>query len=103
MIILIYTAGLEETLMKNFTVALFAGLISLAGISAQAATPEQECQKLKNDYNVIYASKGFCFKDKDAKEKFGNENCYTSKPKFSEKEQQRLDEIKERQKELNCK
>jgi len=60
--ILIYTAGLEETLMKNFTVALFAGLISLAGISAQAATPEQECQKLKNDYNVIYASKGFCFK-----------------------------------------
>ena len=64
MSILIYTAGLEETLMKNFTVALFAGLISLAGISAQAATPEQECQKLKNDYNVIYASKGFCFKDK---------------------------------------
>ena len=34
---------------------------------------------------------------------FGNDNCYTTKPKFSEKEQQRLDAIKERQKELNCK
>lgn len=89
--------------MKKLNVALFAGVLSLLGVSAQAAAPEQECQKLKNDYNVIYASKGFCFKDKDAKEKFGNENCFTSKPKFTEKEQQRLDDIKERQKELNCK
>ncbi|CAG0925393.1 unnamed protein product, partial [Notodromas monacha] len=45
--------------------------------------------------------KGFCFKDPEAKAKFGNDNCYTTKPKFSEKEQQRLDAIKERQKELN--
>ncbi|EOD9576732.1 YARHG domain-containing protein, partial [Acinetobacter baumannii] len=55
------------------------------------------------DYNLIYASKGFCFKDQDAKEKYGNENCHTTKPKFSDKEQQRLDAIKERQKELKCK
>ena len=89
--------------MNKLMVAVFAGMVTLAGFSAQAATPEQECQKLQDDYNLIYASKGFCFKDPDAKAKYGNDNCYTTKPKFSEKEQQRLDAIKDRQKELNCK
>ena len=93
----------EEILMKKLTVAIFATLSTLVGAQTFAATPEQECQKLKNDHDVIYASKGFCFKDPEAKVKFGNDNCYTTKPKFSEKEQQRLDSIKERQKELNCK
>lgn len=94
---------LEDHLMKKFTVAVFAGLITLTGFSVQAAAPEQECKKLQDDYNLIYASKGFCFKDADAKAKYGNENCHTTKPKFSDKEQQRLDEIKARQKELDCK
>ena len=88
--------------MKKFSVALIAGFAGLISINALAAS-EQECQKLKNDHDVIYASKGFCFKDPDAKAKYGNDNCYTTKPKFSEKEQQRLDAIKDRQKELNCK
>ena len=89
--------------MNKFTVAVFAGLITLTGFSVQAAAPEQDCKKLQDDYNLIYASKGFCFKDADAKAKYGNENCHTTKPKFSDKEQQRLDEIKTRQKELDCK
>ena len=89
--------------MNKFAVAMIAGLASMTAFLSQAATPEQECQKLKDDYNIIYASKGFCFKDPEAKAKFGNENCYTSKPKFTDKEQRRLDEIKARQKELNCK
>ena len=89
--------------MNKFMVAVFTGMVSIASLGVQAATPEQECQKLQDDYNLIYASKGFCFKDPDAKEKYGNENCHTTKPKFSDKEQQRLDEIKARQKELNCK
>lgn len=89
--------------MTKLSVAIFASVPTFIGASAFAATPEQECQKLKNDHDVIYASKGFCFKDPDAKAKFGNDNCYTTKPKFSEKEQQRLDAIKDRQKELNCK
>ncbi|WP_273779100.1 YARHG domain-containing protein [Acinetobacter sp. GSS19] len=89
--------------MNKFAVAMIAVLASMTAFLSQAATPEQECQKLKDDYNIIYASKGFCFKDPEAKAKFGNENCYTSKPKFTEKEQRRLDEIKARQKELNCK
>ena len=89
--------------MNKFTVAVFAGLITFTGFSIQAATPEQECKKLQDDYNLIYASKGFCFKDADAKAKYGTEICHISMPKFSDKEQQRLDEIKARQKELNCK
>ncbi|CAB1212624.1 YARHG domain-containing protein [Acinetobacter bouvetii] len=89
--------------MTKFTVAMCASFATLFGATAFAATAEQECQKLKNDHDVIYASKGFCFKDPEAKAKFGNDNCYTTKPKFSEKEQQRLDAIKDRQKELNCK
>lgn len=89
--------------MNKFSIAVFASLATLIGASSTAFASEQECQKLKNDHDVIYASKGFCFKDPEAKAKYGNDNCYTSKPKFSEKEQQRLDSIKERQKELNCK
>ncbi|MGE8558793.1 MULTISPECIES: YARHG domain-containing protein [unclassified Acinetobacter] len=89
--------------MIKFTVAMFASFATLLGATAFAATAEQECQKLKNDHDVIYASKGFCFKDPEAKAKYGNDNCYTTKPKFSEKEQQRLDAIKDRQKELSCK
>ncbi|MDQ1210472.1 hypothetical protein QE380_003395 [Acinetobacter baylyi] len=89
--------------MNKLAVALFTGMITFAGVSVQAATPEQECKKLQDDYNLIYASKGFCFKDPEAKAKYGNDNCFTTKPKFSDKEQQRLDQIKDRQKELNCK
>ena len=88
--------------MKKLCVATLS-LATLLGATSTVFASEQECQKLKNDHDVIYASKGFCFKDPDAKAKFGNDNCYTTKPKFSEKEQQRLDGIKQRQKELNCK
>lgn len=77
--------------------------MSIVLIACNAYASEAECKKLKNDHDVIYAAKGFCFKDEEAKKKFGNENCNTSNPKFSEKEQQRLDEIKARQKELSCK
>ncbi len=55
--------------MNKFMVAVFTGMVSIASLGVQAATPEQECQKLQDDYNLIYASKGFCFKDPDAKEK----------------------------------
>ena len=88
--------------MKNLFVSLLTTLSLTIGVNA-FANSAGDCEKLKDDYNLIYAAKGFCFKDPDAKAKFGNENCNTTKPKFSEKEQQKLDEIKVRQKELNCK
>ncbi len=88
--------------MKKISIALLS-MATLLASSVYAVDAEQECKKLQDDSNVIYAAKGFCFKDPDAKAKYGNDNCFTSKPKFSEKEQERLDAIKERQKELNCK
>lgn len=84
--------------MNKLIFALLAS-ISASLVAGTAFASEQECQKLKNDSDVIYAAKGFCFKDPEAKAKF-NDNCYTTKPKFSEKEQQKLDAIKQRQKEL---
>lgn len=89
--------------MNKFSITLLSMLSILFTAHVYAADADQQCKKLQDDYNVIYASKGFCFKDADAKAKFGNDNCFTSKPKFSDKEQQKLDEIKARQKELNCK
>lgn len=90
--------------MNKFMIAIIASCTMLMGTSAFATTPskEEQCKKLKHFHNVIYASKHFCFKDPEAIAEFGNENCNTVRPRFSEKEQQRLDEIKIRQKELQC-
>ena len=93
----------EETLMKKLTVAAIASFATLIGVNSAFAS-EQECKKLKDTSDVIYASKGFCFKDPEAKAKFNNNaDCFTDKPKFSAAEQAKLDSIKERQKELKCK
>ena len=88
--------------MNKFTVVAYMLSATLLGAATVANASEQECKKLKNDHDVIYASKDFCFKDEEALKKFGDKNCQTIKPKFSAKEQQRLDDIKKRQKELNC-
>lgn len=87
--------------MNKITLTMFS-ILAVSFSAGSFAADSAECKKLQDDYNVIYASKGFCFKDAEAKAKFGNDNCFTSKPKFSDKEQQRLDEIKARQKELKC-
>ncbi len=87
--------------MNKLTVAAVMSLATLLGASTTVFASEQECKKLKNDHDVNYASKGFCFKDAEAKAKF-NEDCRTPNPKFNEKEKQKLDAIKERQKELKC-
>ncbi|MEB3766319.1 YARHG domain-containing protein [Acinetobacter sp. MD2] len=88
--------------MKTVLSISFASLIGFIGVSSAYAA-STECQKLEDDYNLIYAAKGYCFSDAAAKAKYGNQNCFTTKPKFSDKEQQRLDQIKANQKELNCK
>ena len=88
--------------MNKLFLVLIAAFTMSAGVTAFADTA-QECEKIKDEYNIIYAANGFCFKDPDAKAKYGNGNCNTTKPKFSEREQQKLDAIKARQKELNCK
>ncbi|WP_235985074.1 YARHG domain-containing protein [Acinetobacter baretiae] len=78
-------------------------MVLCTSLFASYALAAPTCEKLQDDYNLIYAAKGFCFKDPDALAKYGNNNCHTNKPRFSEREQQRLDQIKEDQKTLNCK
>ena len=51
--------------MKKLTIAVIASLTTLIGVNTAFAS-EQECKKLKSDSDVIYASKGFCFKDPEA-------------------------------------
>lgn len=89
--------------MNKYVIAMLSTLSMFVGVHAFADDNVQQCKKLQDEYNVIYASKGFCFKDPEAKALYGNDNCNTTKPKFNEKEQQKLDTIKQRQKELNCK
>ena len=89
--------------MMKLTLALVTSLMTLL-TSSNALANDQQCQKLQDDHDVIYASKGFCFKDPAKQARFDGKNCRLNKePKFSEKEQQRLDQIKQKQKELNCK
>ena len=89
--------------MMKLTLVLVTSLMTLLTAS-NALANDQQCQKLQDDHDVIYASKGFCFKDPAKQARFDGKNCRLNKePKFSEKEQQRLDQIKQKQKELNCK
>jgi hypothetical protein len=89
--------------MNKFKSLALTCCLTLIGLNSALAS-EQECKKLQQDSDVIYAAKGFCFKDPDTKARFNNNSdCYTSKPKFSDAEQARLDQIKARQKELQCK
>ena len=81
--------------MIGVMTSLALGLTFSSGVWAN----EQECQKLQTQHDLIYAAKGFCFEDKDR----SANACKTNKPKFSSKEQAKLDEIKARQKELSCK
>lgn len=89
--------------MTKLSVAIFAGLISFLSVPAMANDNEQQCQQLQQQHDIIYAAKGFCFKDPEKQKLFDGKNCHTQKPRFSEKEQQLIDDIKARQKALNCK
>lgn len=95
--------NIEGKLMNKLTSIMLTCCLTIIGLNSAFAS-EAECKKLKQDSDVIYAAKGFCFKDPDTKARFNNNSdCYTTKPKFSDAEQARLEQIKARQKELQCK
>lgn len=83
-------------MMKMAALSLvFAGFGSAYAANAQ-------CDQLQKQKALIYAAHGYCFKDADAKKKYGNDDCHTKKPKFSGAEADRLAQIETKQKELNC-
>lgn len=73
----------------------------LAGFGSAYAADAQ-CDKLQQQKALIHAAHGYCFKDEDAKKKYGNSDCHTKKPKFSGPEAKRIAQIEEKEKELNC-
>jgi hypothetical protein len=84
--------------MKSSIQMALATAIMLTGITAAYA---DECAALKRKSDIIYASKGFCFKNPDPKSL--NDNCHTTKPKFSPQERQMLESIKKQMKSKDCK
>lgn len=88
--------------MNKLTVVLLASLSFATLATAHAASAPKNCAQLKDEHNLIYAAQGFCFKEEAAKQLY-NADCTTTRPKFSEKQQKRLDDIEAAQKELQCK
>lgn len=82
----------------------FAKSIALASLiftGLVANTYAEDCKSLQEQKNVLYAAKGYCFKDPEAQAKYGAD-CHTKKPNFSEAESKRLAQIESRLKALNC-
>ena len=84
--------------MKNSVQMALAAIIMLSSAGAAYAN---DCKALKRKNDIIYASKGFCFKNPEPKGL--NDNCHTTKPKFSAQERQILDDIKKEMKDKGCK
>lgn len=60
------------------------------------------CYDLWYERNLIYAEKGYCFKTDLARRTFSNFACRTDQPRFSPREQRRIDEIKAEERERGC-
>ena len=84
----------------NIVKFIFSAILISSSVVAFAAD-DQECKKLQDEKNLIYAAHGYCFKDKSAQAEFGTE-CHTNKPKFGAAESKRLAEIEDKQKQLSC-
>lgn len=86
-------------MMKIAKNLVLAGLMLTGMISATVYA--EDCKSLQEQKNVLYAAKGYCFKDKDAQAKYGAD-CHTKKPSFSDAESKRLAQIEANLKSLNC-
>jgi hypothetical protein len=81
---------------KSFALATLL-LTSMLSVTSYA----EDCKTLQDQKNVLYAAKGYCFKDAEAQAKYGAD-CHTKKPMFSDAESKRLAQIEASLKALNC-
>ena len=84
--------------MNTIIKLILGGSLLAIAIGASAA---DDCKKLQDEKNLIYAAHGYCFKDKDAQKEFGTQ-CHTKNPKLSNAESKRIAQINANQKELKC-
>lgn len=62
-----------------------------------------DCYDLWYQRNLIFAERGFCFNSNLGKRTFAGYECSTNNPKFSPDEKKTIDQLKSRERQLNCK
>jgi YARHG domain len=79
-------------------------LIGLTLVALTLSSPAMAafCPDLWFERNAIYDENGFCFKTEKGKATFDNSDCWTSKPKFSKSEWNRIKAIKRQEKLEGC-
>jgi hypothetical protein len=60
------------------------------------------CQGLWVERNAIFKAFGYCFQSDRARSYFGNDGCFTDKPRLTPAAQARVDEIRALEKALGC-
>jgi hypothetical protein len=85
--------------LRLLAAAAAVAVLALPG-AAMAAKPS--CYDLWYARNAIYDDNGYCFKTDLGKDTFDNSDCWTSKPKFSNKEWATIVAIKEQEEARGC-
>ena len=86
--------------MKLFATAAIAAVTLVALPSAAMAA---SCYDLWYARNEIYYENGYCFVTDLAIDTFGNDDCYTKHPRFTKKEQRKIDKIVAEERSRHCK
>ncbi len=76
-----------------------AGLIAFGGSAASA----QSCYDLWYERNAIYDSYGYCFRTSLGRRTFDNSDCWTRNPRLSRADQNRVEQIRRRERRMGCK
>lgn len=85
--------------MKTIALAVFATASLVALPSAAMAA---SCYDLWYARNAIYDANGFCFSTDLGMETFDNDDCWTTHPKLSKKEQKLVAQIQAQEKLKRC-
>jgi hypothetical protein len=89
--------------MRPSIAAAAAALV--CGFSAVATAPvlAQSCADLWYERNLIYARNGYCFSTSLARRAFAEFECWTTNPKLTRYEQDRVAAIKAEERRRGCK
>jgi hypothetical protein len=84
-------------------------LVKLSAFVALAATTVAEpafavsCYELWYERNAIFDENGYCFETELGQQTFDNSDCWTSSPRLSQSEQQRVNRIRRQERAMGCK
>ena len=87
--------------MKTISLAAAATIAALTAL-APAPAAAQSCYDLWYERNRIYADNGYCFQTALGQRVFGNRNCWTSNPRLSRWERERVAQIQRQERRAGC-